>query len=131
MIRSGQMDMITYMRSNDVFLGLPHDIFAFTMIQEIMARTLSVEQELTNMSLEVFISTIATGMRLSNSSMKAGSRRRCQCLQCPRAIRGLPSSCFLSRRPLYARVSGQIREAGGVGLVLGGLGPLTSSVSML
>lgn len=43
MIRGGRMHMITYMRSNDVFLGLPHDIFAFTMIQEIMARALSVE----------------------------------------------------------------------------------------
>jgi thymidylate synthase len=43
MIRGDQMHMITYMRSNDVFLGLPHDTFAFTMIQEIMARALSVE----------------------------------------------------------------------------------------
>jgi len=31
------------MRSNDAFLGLPHDFFCFTMLQEIMARTLSVE----------------------------------------------------------------------------------------
>jgi thymidylate synthase len=43
MIRGDRMHMITYMRSNDAFLGLPHDIFAFTMIQEIMARSLSVE----------------------------------------------------------------------------------------
>ena len=35
--------MITYMRSNDAFLGLPHDVFSFTMLQEIVARTLSVE----------------------------------------------------------------------------------------
>jgi len=31
------------MRSNDAFLGLPHDIFAFTMLQEVMARSLGVE----------------------------------------------------------------------------------------
>jgi thymidylate synthase len=31
------------MRSNDVFLGLPHDLFAFTMLQEIAARELGVE----------------------------------------------------------------------------------------
>ncbi len=31
------------MRSNDVFLGFPHDIFSFTMIHEILARTLCVE----------------------------------------------------------------------------------------
>jgi len=43
MIRGGKLHQITYMRSNDVFLGLPHDVFSFTMLQEIMARELSVE----------------------------------------------------------------------------------------
>lgn len=43
MIRRGGLDMITHMRSNDAFIGLPHDVFCFTMLQEIMARTLSVE----------------------------------------------------------------------------------------
>lgn len=31
------------MRSNDAFKGLPHDVFAFTMIQELVARSLGVE----------------------------------------------------------------------------------------
>lgn len=31
------------MRSNDAFKGLPHDVFAFTMLQEIMAMKLGVE----------------------------------------------------------------------------------------
>jgi thymidylate synthase len=43
MIRRGRLHMFTNMRSNDAFLGLPHDVFAFTMLQEIMARTLGVE----------------------------------------------------------------------------------------
>jgi thymidylate synthase len=34
--------MLTTMRSNDSYIGLPHDIFCFTMLQEVMARTLSV-----------------------------------------------------------------------------------------
>lgn len=34
--------MFTNMRSNDVIVGLPHDIFCFTMLQEIIARSLSV-----------------------------------------------------------------------------------------
>jgi thymidylate synthase len=34
--------MQTYMRSNDAFIGMPHDIFAFTMLQEIMAGDLGV-----------------------------------------------------------------------------------------
>jgi thymidylate synthase len=42
MIRRRRLHMFTNMRSNDAFLGLPHDIFAFTMLQEIMARTLRV-----------------------------------------------------------------------------------------
>jgi thymidylate synthase len=43
MIRNDRLIMFTNMRSNDVFLGLPYDVFAFTMIQEILARTLGVE----------------------------------------------------------------------------------------
>lgn len=43
MVRSGELHMFVNMRSNDIMIGLPHDIFAFTMLQEIMARTLSVE----------------------------------------------------------------------------------------
>lgn len=43
MLRRNRLHMFTTMRSNDAFMGLPHDIFAFTMIQEIMAKTLDVE----------------------------------------------------------------------------------------
>lgn len=43
MIRQGKLDLIVSMRSNDAFWGLPHDIFSFTMLQEIMARSLSAE----------------------------------------------------------------------------------------
>jgi thymidylate synthase len=43
MIRNGRLDMITSMRSNDAFIGLPHDIFSFTMIQEIVGRSLGIE----------------------------------------------------------------------------------------
>lgn len=42
LIRDGLLNMVVHMRSNDVYKGLPHDIFAFTMIQEILARDLSV-----------------------------------------------------------------------------------------
>jgi thymidylate synthase len=41
--RGGQLHMVTYMRSNDAFIGLPHDIFAFTMLQEMLARKLGIE----------------------------------------------------------------------------------------
>lgn len=42
-IRGNNIDLITHMRSNDAFLGLPHDLFCFTMLQEIIARSLGVE----------------------------------------------------------------------------------------
>jgi thymidylate synthase len=43
LLRNGALDLIVCMRSNDAFLGLTHDIFAFTMIQELAARSLDVE----------------------------------------------------------------------------------------
>lgn len=39
-IRDGCVDLFVFMRSNDLFLGLPYDIFLFTMLQEMMALTL-------------------------------------------------------------------------------------------
>lgn len=42
-VRNHQLHMMVMMRSNDAFKGLPHDIFAFTMLQELIARSLGVE----------------------------------------------------------------------------------------
>jgi thymidylate synthase len=43
LIRGGKLHLVVYMRSNDVVKGLPHDIFCFTMLQEMVARIMSVE----------------------------------------------------------------------------------------
>lgn len=43
MIRDNRLLMLTNMRSNDIYYGLPHDVFSFTMLQEIIARTLGIE----------------------------------------------------------------------------------------
>ena len=43
LVRAGRLEMFISMRSNDAFIGLPHDVFAFTMFQEIIARSLSIE----------------------------------------------------------------------------------------
>ncbi|WP_431674485.1 thymidylate synthase [Rhizobium leguminosarum] len=42
-VRDGLLDLQAHMRSNDAFLGLPHDVFSFTMFQEIAARQLGYE----------------------------------------------------------------------------------------
>ncbi|ECV5244931.1 thymidylate synthase, partial [Salmonella enterica subsp. enterica] len=36
-LRNNKLSLIVNMRSNDAYLGLPHDVFAFTMIQEYAA----------------------------------------------------------------------------------------------
>jgi thymidylate synthase len=43
MLRNGALHMFTCMRSNDVFLGLPHDFFCFTMLQEVLASDLGAD----------------------------------------------------------------------------------------
>lgn len=42
-LRGGHLHMSVTLRSNDAYFGLPHDVFCFTMIQEMMARRLGVE----------------------------------------------------------------------------------------
>ena len=42
-IRSGKLEMLVYMRSNDLWLGLPYDVFSFTMLQQFLASALDVE----------------------------------------------------------------------------------------
>lgn len=42
LVREGKLSLYTSMRSNDAFKGLPHDIFAFTMLQELAARKLGL-----------------------------------------------------------------------------------------
>jgi thymidylate synthase len=42
-IRSGALHLHAHMRSNDVFWGLPYDVFSFTLMQEAMAAELNVE----------------------------------------------------------------------------------------
>ncbi len=41
--RAGRLNMLTMMRSNDIVIGTPYDIFSFTMMQEQMALELGLE----------------------------------------------------------------------------------------
>jgi thymidylate synthase len=43
LVRNKKLEMMVHMRSNDIYLGLSHDIFCFTMIQEIIANRLNIE----------------------------------------------------------------------------------------
>lgn len=41
-VRDRRLHLFANLRSSDSYLGLPHDVFSFTMIQEIVARSLGV-----------------------------------------------------------------------------------------
>lgn len=43
LLRNGLLHLIVHMRSNDAYWGLPHDVFAFTMLQEVLANQLGVK----------------------------------------------------------------------------------------
>lgn len=43
LLRNGKLSAVTYMRSNDAYRGLPHDVYCFTMLQEIVARSVGAE----------------------------------------------------------------------------------------
>ena len=42
LVRDGQLHAVTYMRSNDAWLGLPYDVFAFTCLMRIVAAHLDL-----------------------------------------------------------------------------------------
>jgi thymidylate synthase len=42
-IRENRLSLFVNMRSNDAYIGLPHDVFTFTMLQEIVARSVNVD----------------------------------------------------------------------------------------
>ena len=43
LVRDDQLELIVHMRSNDAYLGITHDVFAFTMMQELVARRLELD----------------------------------------------------------------------------------------
>jgi thymidylate synthase len=43
MMRGDRLHLYVNMRSNDAYFGLPHDVFAFTMLQEMIARSIGVD----------------------------------------------------------------------------------------
>lgn len=43
LMRGGRLHCSTYMRSNDLWLGMPYDVFCFTSVQRVLANRLGVE----------------------------------------------------------------------------------------
>jgi thymidylate synthase len=69
LLRKGKLRLVVYMRSNDAYLGLPHDVFCFTMLQEIVARSVCAEVGMyTHMvgSLHIYKTNLAAVSRFLN-----------------------------------------------------------------
>lgn len=43
LLRGDKLDLIVTMRSNDAYIGLPHDVFCFTFLQEYVARLIGAD----------------------------------------------------------------------------------------
>ena len=78
LIRSDKLHMLTHMRSNDAFIGLPHDVFCFTMLQEIVASDLSVEvgtyRHMVG-SLHIYESEVDAARRFLNEGWQSSHER--------------------------------------------------------
>jgi hypothetical protein len=53
-VRDGRLHMYTTMRSQHLWLGLPYDIFATTLLQELLAGWLGVEMQLLPLRRPIF-----------------------------------------------------------------------------
>lgn len=74
LVRNGQLNMFVNMRSNDAYYGLPHDVFAFTMLQELVARSVDVdlgEYKHSVGSLHLYETNIGDARRYLNEDWQA------------------------------------------------------------
>jgi len=78
LVRSDRLQMLAHMRSNDAFLGLPHDVFCFTMLQEIVAADLSLEigtyRHMVG-SLHIYESDVAAARRFLGEGWQSSNER--------------------------------------------------------
>lgn len=101
LVRDSKLMLYTSMRSNDAYKGLPHDVFSFTMLQELIARELNLglgEYGHYVSSLHIYTSDIdninqylkeAWQDHVQMPSMPAGSQKKniLKTLKCERLIR--------------------------------------------
>ena len=70
LVKEGKLDAITTMRSNDALMGLPYDVFLFTMLQELMACQVGLPlgsyYHFAN-SLHIYESDLVKSQQISNS----------------------------------------------------------------
>jgi thymidylate synthase len=97
-IHDGRLEMNVVMRSNDVWLGLPYDIFQFTQLQRTIARALGCRVELyrhTAMSLHLYEENVtkASALWQQYTNENVGMRRAWGKIEQPDGI-GKPGDTY-------------------------------------
>jgi thymidylate synthase len=101
--RRGHLHLIAMMRSNDAYLGFPHDVFCFTMLQELIARSLGAKVGEYH--------HFATSLHLYGRDVDKVSRYLDEGFQNPTfAMPRMPNGCQRANLDAFLNVEKAIRE---------------------
>ncbi len=90
--RDGRLHLVTYMRSNDVWLGFPYDLFNFTTLQNYVASALGLE--LGNYthhvgSLHLYEKNLGSALQANNELIVQNQSRICE-IKSPSLLTPMP-----------------------------------------
>ena len=101
--RRERLHMIAMMRSNDAYVGFPHDVFCFTMIQELVARALGIQ-----------VGTyrhFATSLHLYERDFDSAKQYLLEGFQSPTfSMPKMPSGCQLDNLGRFLEIEKTMRE---------------------
>lgn len=101
--RRERLHLVAMMRSNDAYLGFPHDVFCFTMIQELVARSLGIQVGEYH--------HFATSLHLYDQDEKRVSAYLGEGFQSPTfAMPKMPSGCQLKNLKAFLDIEQSIRS---------------------
>lgn len=101
--RRERLHLVAMMRSNDAYLGFPHDVFCFTMIQELVARSLGVKMGEYH--------HFATSLHLYERDQDKVSAYLSEGYQSPTfAMPRMPSGCQLGNLKVFLETEQSIRS---------------------
>jgi thymidylate synthase len=112
--RRERLHLVAMMRSNDAYLGFPHDVFCFTMIQELVARSLGIRVG--------DYHHFATSLHLYENDQDAVAAYLGEGFQNPIfAMPKMPSGCQMDNLNAFLKVErairhGEIEQAGQISL---------------
>ena len=112
--RRERLHLVAMMRSNDAYLGFPHDVFCFTMIQELVARSLGIKVG--------DYHHFATSLHLYENDKASVTKYLGEGFQNPVfSMPKMPAGCQLANLDAFLKVegairSGEISEAGAITL---------------